>query len=59
MWKLFDVALFAAGYVASVYSWPKIRIWINGISAEAADLRQKAAQLEANFGACEVVEALH
>jgi len=49
MWNLFDVALFAAGYVASIYSWPKIRIWINGISAEAADLRQKAAQLEAKL----------
>jgi hypothetical protein len=49
MWNLFDVALFAAGYVVSIYSWPKIRIWINGISAEAADLRQKAAQLEAKL----------
>ena len=49
MWNLFDVALFAAGYVASIYSWPKIRTWIDGISAEAADLRQKAAQLEAKL----------
>lgn len=46
MWNLFDIALFAAGYVVSIYSWQKIRIWIN---AEAADLRQKAAQLEARL----------
>jgi hypothetical protein len=46
MWNVFDVALFAAGYVASIYSWPRIRIWMNGISAEATDLRQRAARLE-------------
>ena len=49
MRNFFEVALFAAGYLASIYSWSKIRTWINGISAEAADLRQKAAQLEAKL----------
>lgn len=49
MWNLLDIALFCAGYVASIYSWAAIRIWINGVSAEAADLRQKAAQLEAKL----------
>lgn len=49
MWNFFDVALFAAGYVVSIYSWPRIRTWINGVSAEAADLRQKAARLEAKL----------
>ena len=49
MWNLFDAVLFVAGYIASVYSWPKIRMAINGVSAEAADLRQKAAQLEARL----------
>jgi hypothetical protein len=49
MWNFFDAAVFAAGYAASIYSWPTIRIWINGISAEAVDLRQKAAQLEAKL----------
>lgn len=49
MWNFFDVIVFAAGYIASAYSWPKIRIWINGVSAEAADLRQKAARLEARL----------
>ena len=49
MWNFLDAVLFAAGYVASVYSWPKIKMAINGVSAEAADLRQKAAQLEARL----------
>ena len=49
MWTLFDVVLFAAGYTASIYTWPKIKIWINGVSTEAANLRQKAARLEAKL----------
>jgi hypothetical protein len=49
MWNFFGIALLAAGYIASIYSWPRIRIWIKGISAEAADLRQRAARLEAKL----------
>lgn len=49
MRNFFDVALPAAGYIASIYTWPRIRIWIKGISAEAADLRQRAARLEAKL----------
>lgn len=49
MWTVLDISLLAAGYVASIYSWPTIKIWINGASAEAANLRQKAARLEANL----------
>ena len=37
---------FAGGYAASVYSWPTVRIWINGVSAEAISLRARAQQLE-------------
>jgi hypothetical protein len=40
---------FAAGYAASVTSWPWIRTQATGISAEAADLRQRAAVLEARL----------
>ena len=40
---------FAAGYVACVYSWPTIKPWINGASAEAARLRATAQQLENRF----------
>jgi hypothetical protein len=49
MWIVFDVVLLAAGYVASIYSWPTIKIWINGAGAEAANLRQKAARLETSL----------
>ena len=49
MWTVFDVVLLAAGYVASIYSWPTIKIWINGASAEAANLRQKATRLETSL----------
>jgi hypothetical protein len=40
------IASLIAGYVASVYSWPTIKIWANGLSAEAVSLRAKATQLE-------------
>jgi hypothetical protein len=49
MWMFLDAALVAAGYIASIYSWPRIKIRVNGASAEAADLRQKAAWLEARL----------
>ena len=47
MWTFFEVVLFAAGYVASIYSWPRIKIWVNGAQAEIADLEAKAAALKA------------
>lgn len=37
---------FAGGYVASIYSWPMVKIAFNGLSGEAVSLRTKAAQLE-------------
>lgn len=40
------VTALVSGYVASIYSWPTIKIWANGLSAEAVSLRAKAAQLE-------------
>ena len=48
---VFDAALFATGYAASIYSWPAIKVWINGVTAEAAKLRAKAVQLEARIKA--------
>lgn len=44
-------AVFVSGYVASIYSWPAIKVWINGVRAEAASLRGKAVQLEAKIKA--------
>lgn len=51
MYALFDVLVFAAGFAASVYSWPLIRGWINGATAEAATLRAKAVALESRIKA--------
>jgi hypothetical protein len=49
MWIFLDAVLVAAGYITSIYSWPSIKIWINGASTEAANLHQKAAWLEAKI----------
>jgi hypothetical protein len=47
MWTFFDVVLFVAGYVVSIYSWPRIKIRVNGAQAEIASLEAKAAALRA------------
>lgn len=49
MWILTCFVLFAAGYAASVYSWPTIKVWINGMAAEADRLRDRVAKLEAKL----------
>jgi len=49
MWTLFDAVLFAIGYVAAIYTWPRIKIWIDEASSEAARLRQKASQIAARL----------
>ena len=30
MWIVMDAVLVAAGFIASIYSWPSIKVWING-----------------------------
>ena len=47
MWTFFDTVLFVAGYVASIYSWPRIKVWVNGAQSEIASLEAKAAALKA------------
>ena len=47
MWTFFDAVLLAAGYVASIYSWPAIKLWYNGAATEIASLEAKAAALKA------------
>jgi hypothetical protein len=49
MWILFDLVLLAIGYIASIYSWPAIRVWANGVAEEADRLRARAERLEAEF----------
>lgn len=45
---LFLVSLsFAAGYIASIYSWPRIKLWVNGAKTEIAGLEARAAALKA------------
>ena len=51
MWIFLDTALVAAGYAASIYSWPTIKVWVNGVSAETISLRAKATALEAKIRA--------
>ena len=47
MWTFFDAAVFVAGYVASIYSWPTIKLWWNGAAAEISSLEAKATALKA------------
>lgn len=39
------VLLFIAGYVACIFTWPKVKVWINGAELEAANLKAKAKDL--------------
>ena len=47
MWSLFDAVVFAAGYAASIYSWPRIKLWVNGAQTEIVRLEAKTAALRA------------
>ena len=50
MLVLTHVLVFAAGYAASIHSWPAIKVWINGVAAEADRLRERLARLAAKLG---------
>jgi hypothetical protein len=47
MWSLFDAVVFVAGYAASIYSWPWIKLWVNGAQTEIARLEARTAALKA------------
>jgi hypothetical protein len=47
MWTIFDAVVLATGYVASIYTWPRIKLWVNGARTEIASLEAKAAALKA------------
>ena len=47
MWTAFDAVVLVVGYIASIYSWPKIKLWVNGVQVEIANLEAKAAALKA------------
>lgn len=40
-----DIALIIGGYVAYIYTWPKIKVIVNGAQTEVAKLRAKANAL--------------
>lgn len=37
-----DALLLIGGYVAAIYTWPRVKLFLNGAHAEAAKLRAKA-----------------
>jgi hypothetical protein len=47
MWTSLDVVMLAAGYVASIYTWPRVKLWVNGARTEIASLEARAAALKA------------
>jgi hypothetical protein len=40
---------FAAGYTASVYSWPALRTWLTGAETEIRSLENKIKALRTGF----------
>lgn len=36
------IAAFIGGYAASIYTWPKVKVLVNGAQYEAAALKAKA-----------------
>ena len=38
-------AWFVVGFVACIFTWPKIKVWVNGVDIEAQRLRDKARDL--------------
>ena len=37
---------FAAGYAASIFTWPKLKQWVNGAEAEIVALKAKIENLK-------------
>ena len=35
----------AASYVACIFTWSKVKVWVNGVDIEAQRLRDKARDL--------------
>jgi hypothetical protein len=47
MWIVFDAVVFVAGYAISIYSWARIKLWVNGAKTEFANLEARVAALKA------------
>ena len=48
-WNIIDLALFAVGYAASIYTWPTVKLWVNGSKAEIAKAEAAIAALKAKL----------
>ena len=46
---LWIIAALAGGYVASIYTWPKVKVWVNGAETEIAKLKAYVKALEARI----------
>lgn len=44
-----DLLLLVGGYVASIYTWPRVKVLVNGLETEARALRAKAVDLESKI----------
>ena len=42
---LLDLSLVFGGYVLSIFTWSKLKVWVNGAEAEATSLKAKASVL--------------
>jgi hypothetical protein len=43
-----SIAAFAGGYAAAIYTWGRLKVWVNGAQAEAARLKARADALAAS-----------
>jgi hypothetical protein len=55
-----DVLLVIGGYVAAIYTWPRVKVLVNGLENEARALRAKARPsiLRPSCGGCSSSTAL-
>lgn len=44
-----DVLFVVGAYVAAIYTWPRVKVLINGLENEARALRAKALDLESKI----------
>ena len=40
---------FIGGYAASIYTWPKVKVWVNGVEVEIQSARDRISQLRAKL----------
>lgn len=43
------LVVFAAGYAASIYSWPKVHLWIVGVETAVRSLEERIKVIKAKI----------